>query len=410
MNLPLNRIRRGFIFLAMSGILLTYSGACRQQDTAASATQQEAAASASDEVAALVKQLLSDDKSERMSAALELANHPDEAPLFLRPLAELLTDRSNEECRLAAVGTISQLGKNAVAAVRPMIESDDVREFRLGCEVVHQLGPTAAELLPELAKHIEIKDGKLDAFGEAAVYTLVPMGQHAAPYVRQLAKVLTLDAQGFHAVNFAFRALINLGPEARPAAPEIIQVANDGILSHRAYAYWTLGAIAPLDELDVTEFLTDKLDQFYQIERERALFGLGLIGRDAASAANKIRELALDKESGVQPIAAFTLWKVSGDADEAIDMLKEHFTRYENQYSVMKMLNRMGAAAAPAEEFLVGQLQHDDTATRDLVVQVLGNLPQLSPASKAALQQVAEKDDDAMIRFRSKQILSKLDK
>lgn len=140
------------------------------------------------------------------------------------------------------------------------------------------------------------------------------------------------------------------------ALPRLVRLANEGVLSVRTNALITIGGIAPRAAEnpqqfnDIIDLLVKKLDGFYQIEKSRALEGLGKLGPEAKAATKKIRELMEDETKSVQPEAAYAYWKITGDSNYVMRkmggyLLDPNHSDYPTK--TMEFIQKMGSVARP---------------------------------------------------------------
>ncbi len=356
----------------------------------------------SPDVEKLIEQLRSQNTLERIEAAVQFVNYPEHASSFVESLGLQLHDPSLE-VREAAKFAFADLGEACVESTRSLLKRDDSKSFVLGCEIVRAIGPPAKALLPLLAEHLNSEDA---GRRKAAVYAMMPMGELVTPYVDQLAPLLKDD--DFNTQIFSCRTIIGMREHARPLASHLLQLAETGNVSTRSYAYWALGAIGPLDDVDVVELLTSKLDTFLHPEKQRALKGLALLGPHAAAATDRIRQLTTDEDANVEPDAAFALWKVTGEAQPSVDVLVSLYDHPVHQIASLELLAEMGEAAKPAESFLIGLLQVPDESIREQAIKCLANIRCGSLEAIETIRSISENEPDLMLRIVARRALVQL--
>ena len=358
-----------------------------------------------EEVEALVKQLESFSEDERTDAAIKLIEHPDQAAHFVVPLIELLVDPKSTP-KLAADLAFRELGAKAVPPIETLLHSDKQEDIERACQAIKSIGEPASPLIPKLAELLKSEDPKKRQ--RSAMFAMIPMGDKVIEHLDLIEKVL--DDKDFNTHIFACETIINIGPEAKSVGPRLVELSKNGNVSSRSYAYWALGAIGPLDDdFDTVAYLTPLLDEFLYHEKARAMRGLGLLGSKASSVADKVREIAADDRQDLAPNAAYCLWQVTGDADEAVEILLKAFRNPNQTYSCMQFLEEMGAAAKPAEEHLIKQLDNPDESIREMALLCLCNIKTESLPAIEKMQTIAKEDSDLMLRVNAKRALEKLE-
>jgi HEAT repeat protein len=200
----------------------------------------------------------------------------------------------------------------------------------------------------------------------------------------------------------ACRALAEIGPPAKDAVPRLTRLVREGIVSSRGHAAMCLGAIGPVEGIDVVDILCQARWDENQVVRERAMIGLGRLGRQARQARRMVEEALEDPEFHPQPEAAKTLWLIAGEADVAVAKLIALSDSLTHDGRAMEVLAEMGPAAAPAASMLAARLQSDDQGVRLLAAQALGAIGPTAKPHVAALQQrLADSDPDVCQAIRT---------
>ncbi|MEZ6095268.1 MAG: hypothetical protein R3C03_13725 [Pirellulaceae bacterium] len=99
------------------------------------------------------------------------------------------------------------------------------------------------------------------------------LGDAAKDFVPELTEILKSwkqqEGREFNLSLGALRVLSQIGPAAQPALEWVRDIAESGNLSQRSIAYISLGAIGNTDSFNAVDFLTSKLQSFYQMEKLR---------------------------------------------------------------------------------------------------------------------------------------------
>ena len=342
----------------------------------------------------LVKQLKSNDSSEQIAAAVELAQHKDRIDEFAKPLAMLTMSRT-KLVRLSGERVFEYLGCDATAALKPLIHSSEPREFAAACNAVKAIGDEATDYRTVLVKQLSNDDRY---FRVAAMHALSGFSNGAEDAVELIVKNLD-DDENFNVNLFACRVLIKTGQSAKAATPSLVKLLNEGNRSQRSYAAWTLGAIGTNDEFATYRELESMLDSKTFSERERAMLGLGLMGADASMAADKVREMMNRPGSGLEPTAAFVLWQITGEAQPSVDRLIELGEKRDFEITALNRLSEMNSAAKPATEYLLSKMTNDDESVLEAAIDALGNIRDLSDDQKQILIAIKNSEVDPLVRL-----------
>jgi HEAT repeat protein len=352
-----------------------------------------------DAVTKYIDDLSSKDIDVRIAAAIALADYPESVSKFIRPLAMLLASRDSGE-RLAAQRALEHLGPAAADALEPLIKSDEILDYILACDCIASIGAPAARWIDDVGRGLASDESLRRRAGAMAVVGLGPLAKDHVPSLVRIA-----DSGEFQAQLYALRAIIAIGPEARAAGPVLLKLHREGNVSVRSYAAWALGAVAPLDDVDVVAELSKALDAYMQPERERAIRGLSLMGPSAAPTLPAIREQIDDPDSDIQPYGAMAIWKIEGNSEEAVRLLLQFVRDPTYEVASLELMGEMGAAAAPAVDYLISRVDDEDDAIRDLVVVALGRIggDKVVPAIKSRLE-----DPSPMVRFSARRALERV--
>lgn len=345
------------------------------------------------------------DYETRINALLALGRHPEYLPQSLEGLLPNLV-QSEDTIRIAAESAVRNLGEAVTPHLKPWLEGDRPDRFYLGCAAVTVLGTKAREYLPIL---IEKVDEPNFSTRMSCLFALESMGKEAQPAFDKLLKLLDVPDPEFNVqvrVCYIFR---NLGEGARPAIPRLMRLAEEGVLSSRSMAYLTLGALGPSPDHDIVGLLTKRLDAFHLLDRERALIGLGYLGKDARPALDKIEALMRNPEKSAQAQAAFAYWKITGETEQPLNVLADCLASYDFRMNAVDRAGDMGAVASSLVPKMLPLLDEpDDEALREAVILAFGKM---GPAAKDAigkLQSIANYDSDILMQETAKLALESI--
>ena len=139
------------------------------------------------------------------------------------------------------------------------------RHEKAYAEFVNAVGDDGAEYTPQLLNILKTSDDP--SRRTAATYALTGFSHGNAEAIDLI--IPDLDSSDMNVTLFAMRLIIKTGPQAKQAAPKLIELYNDGLPSQRGYAAWSLAAIAPVEGFDTAEAADKMLNRFTVSERER---------------------------------------------------------------------------------------------------------------------------------------------
>ncbi|MFN9247548.1 MAG: HEAT repeat domain-containing protein, partial [Planctomycetota bacterium] len=280
--------------------------------------------------------------------------------------------------------------------LKTWLEADRPDKFYMGCGAITALGTKAREYIPVLIEKLDSPDF---ATRMSCLFALESMGKEAQPAFDKLLKLLDVPDQEFNIqvrVCYIFR---NLGEGARPAIPRLMRLAEDGVLSSRSMAYLTLGALGPSPDHDIVGLLTKRLDAFHLLDRERALIGLGYLGKAAEPALEKIEGLMGNPQKSAQAQAAFAYWKITGETERPLKVLAECLESYDFRMNAVDRAGDMGAAASSLVPKMTTLLDEpDDEALREAVILAFGKMGPAAKGASSKLRSIAGYDEDILMR------------
>ena len=342
---------------------------------------------------------------QRVEALLRLSDGQYPAQKVVPILARATTDR-NELVRAAAEVGIARIGKSAVPVLVAMIGDGyrDSREIAPICGAARILGVDAVELFPEFQKALNSEDPPMQ---KTALFAMQNMGDETAKAMDRMIELL--DSKDLNVQVSVCRVLEQLGPKAAPATDKLVEVYKKGSVSARSWASVVLGAIGESDDHDILGLLTDRLDAFTMIEKQRAMIGLGHMGDKAQPAVEKVTELMTNPDKNCQAQAAVTLWQITGKSEVCLKVLKALLTTVDYRLTVLEQLANMGPAAAPLTAEISQELTSDDVSTREQAAIALGKI---GPDAKEVLPQLKKllNDDDALLRQAVTDAIARIEK
>jgi HEAT repeat protein len=191
---------------------------------------------------------------------------------------------------------------------------------------------------------------------------------------------LRLHPQPFENIQMktAYGFLV-LGPEAKPALPELISMLTDPAPEVRVLAAFAIGKIGPdgapaipaLQGLITNSLSANANRKFWTDEKALAAFALGAMGPAARSALPQIELLRKDSNLFVRAVAEVGYIKITGHGLDAIlEQLKDP-PDSTNWTFAAHAVGFLGTNGAPAVPLLIQALQHTNASVRDTALNSL---------------------------------------
>lgn len=326
--------------------------------------------------------------SEKLSAIDELQKLRSATEGGVSALVEALAD-TDDRVRFAAARALVHLGPLAaerLTAILPYVDPTDPRGDHVGDELrclllqaIQQMGSDAHnfrehETIPIIVRQLRHENPKVRCL---AAQALGAAGHHARAAVPELIQALDDLSESREPGRVSVRfcvivALSNIGAEAAPAVPKLLNILNTSPLDSGAVLN-ALGGIGTAHPNVVPMLITLMNESPKLGHRESAVFQLGRIGSEAKAAIPRLIEVLRQKEPA----------EAKGPIPWPRDIiLKVH--HYRLQRTVLHSLGLMGPAAKEAvpilTNFAAGRRIPDD-----LRGTALKSLERLGPLAKEAV-------------------------
>ena len=347
----------------------------------------------------------SDDVYEKGRAAAGLADHPEQFKRFAISLSELFLER-DEVLNHTAKRIFHRLGKKAVDALQPNLDSDDLNHVRRVCSAISAVGDPCLNYAPELVDILRTED---DMFRRsAATFALTGFSKGYPDAIEAVLR--DLDHRDMNVTLFAMRLIIKTGDESRQAIPKLLNLLENGVISQRGYAIWSLAAIGLTDEFDTVDEIGNMLEGFTVSERERALLAAGLLGSAAKEHAPRVTEIMNKNHTNIEGRAAVTLWKITGEPDDCIERLMElSKSSLAYELSGLELISEMGPDASPAIDLLIERTGASDESVRVAALDALRAIGSAAMEHKEHIAEIAANDKDPLVRLAAAEFLEALE-
>jgi HEAT repeat protein len=255
---------------------------------------------------ALVNLLLHEDQTVRNAAALamlQLQPGPDVvAPLFAEAFA-----KASDEARADMINAAASLGAQAVPRLVLGLDHPNVRQQII--EILGEIGPGAADAVPELLKYADDDDPAVRA---DVFITLGRIGPAAKAATEAATKALQDSEEEVQ--SSAVFALGSIGPDAADSVDEIVKLLESGNDRFTTVCAWALIRIQPENHDNCQRaipLLIEALEHERAFVRVEAASTLGMIGSEANEAIAALEKLADDPDPDVRAAAAEAITQIS---------------------------------------------------------------------------------------------------
>jgi len=248
-------------------------------------------------VSELIAALGKGQESTRIEAIDTLGSMGEKAADAVAALEGLLTDRS-PAVRAHAAESLGEIGSPAKSAVPALIErvtDPDKAVRREAMDAVRAIRPGPEVVLPLLVKQLEAAD---PAIRMSVLSAFAEQGKAAVP------KLITVLGNK-EAAYWACLVLAEIGPDAAPAVPALIETLKDDRADVRREAILALAEIGPAAAPAVPA-LAESLD--CEINAVPATYALARIGKVPDQVEAKIKKNA---RSSDKILSAASLWALA---------------------------------------------------------------------------------------------------
>jgi HEAT repeat protein len=341
--------------------------------------------------------------AKRVDAVLKLIHVEQQLSTLVPALGKILVD-NDELVRIAAGIVLNKIGPKGAEHLRALIESENVSDNAIACSALKEMGG-ANLYLPQIRKWLTSVNSETRKLG---LFALQGSKEGVLEVLQEVTD--TLDDKDFNVACMACRVLVKLGPDGIDAIPKLIELRKTGIPSSRSWAAVALGAIGPNTEFDTASYLAGTLDAFVYQEKQRSLEGLALMGPEAISVADDVRDVMRDAQRRVMPEAAFALWRITGETDEPIKVLSEALDNPDIVDQTIVLVGKMGAAAKPLVGRISNALTTGEAGLQEAAAIALGEIGPAAAEAIPALKSIAENPNlDGLIRYYAREAIEKIE-
>ncbi len=327
-----------------------------------------------------------------MPAAPALVDNMDD-------LVALTSDR--EQVWITFSRALSGIGPDVVPYLIERLPEANLAQYLGICAALHDLGDAAAPAVPALIAKAEGRDNTMVW---SALYAMEHVGAAAEPAMPMILDALNND--DFQMPLIACRVIASLGPKAKDAKARLYELAGSEVPSTCSRAAIALGAVGFTDGDDeqLLGVLVKLLHNPNQVVRERAVQGIGKLGKAAAPIVEEVRNAAMNPQFAGRSQACLSLWRITGDAKEPLEILIRLFDSLDHDLYAIAAVGEMGSDAAGAVPALLAAIDNEDES---YAIEVLKSLAKIGPGAKDALPKLRELSShfDREIRTLAKQAI-----
>lgn len=307
-----------------------------------------------------IRQLSSKETDERVAAANTLQEYGVSALRAAPKLIELLPDRSltseGEAASRFYALALGEMGQEVVPQLIALLDSENIYVIAGATEALHSLGPEAKEAVGPIVERLPNSTGDR-RWG--LIYAITGIGPDAAPAVEHL--VPLLSNEDFQLQIIVCKALAAIGPASKPAVPTLVPMLETGVGSVKSHVALALGSIGPVEEYDIPALIGKLVEHPQFAIKERSLEALGMLGPEAKSQLEILDRLFDDPNYNAKIPLAVARWKVSGEAERSLTLLKELADNYEFELDAVHAVREFGPEAKDCVDWLLPKLTAVDT-------------------------------------------------
>ena len=342
-------------------------------------------------------------KSRLLAAILQLGNGDSDMKQRVEGLSLQQVHLQNEIGAAAKV-SLEKLGAKAFPALREMLESGDNTTVGRAISSIHLLGESASSFAPKLIEMVESGEPFNVAAGLLGLET---MGPHALPALEVMEEIILKE--NFQRQMSISKICIGLGRDAAPMAEKLEKLLNTGIPSSATWAGIALGAIGPVENVDTVNLLASRVTNQRQIDKERALLALALMGVEGIDAKEKVKFAMEDPNSRVRCQAAYAYFKITEEEQLPATVLGTLLQSSSHRGDALHFLAEMGPAGATAIPQVVPFLESNEAYLREGAVIALGRFGNKAADVKMKLLELSG-DPDPLIREAVKSAVASIEK
>ena len=410
------------------GILSFVVGLAHSYVDASQLTDQSQADA--DAVATAIAQLDSDDAEVKIKAIRTLSAARNNARGAIPALIKTVQDEVPAVRAQAAIALVS-IDKTNLDIIAPLIsligdahgpvEGQPV--WLIAARALIQIGEPTVPALVDVIEQADMQQTR-----RQAAATIVQLGPQAASAVPQLIE-LASDENNDHRWS-AIYAMTGIGPGAASAIPVLLARLDDRDYQVQSVACRALGGIGPaaaktipqlIDRLEngvagvrvsaalalgqigneksVTA-LGNALNDKMHLVSETAMIALGEIGPPSAPIAPVIVEMVDNGKMRERIRAAATVWQMTGEVKWSVNILLSEMQKEDAPWEAVDVLADIGPAAAAAIPALTNTLTSDDFLMRFRAARALGAMAPASADSLDALRKLLD-DENAEVRLQA---------
>jgi HEAT repeat protein len=330
----------------------------------------------------------------------------------------LIDGLRNEDAavREGATDALRKNGKEAVPALNDALQHPHALVRRQAAYLLSELGPDAGSALVAILEGLKDPNLQVRVCCARAVWKVDKQEDTAVTTLTEILK----DSEATPEVRrFALDTLAEIGPNAKPALPQITEALtheSPAVRLSAARAVWQVDRKAPIATDTVLAIVEDPASPVEL--RRQAIDTLADIGPAARKASPALTKLLADPTTYVRIKAARALWQIDHQALPIVDILRTSLAHQEPtdpDSAAVRMwaaylLAEIGPEARTAYPDLVKALQDKDDSVRKQVALTFTKIAEpkdtllIEPLTAAAFR-----DSQLVVRVNAARALAKVD-
>lgn len=344
-------MRLQFVPVMLAVICLVFYSSCKRQTDAQETTplnlvqETQTDEKIPDSVDELIEWVNKGSADQRLQAMIELSDKTDQLDKILKPIIAQLS-HPDTFVKYAANRTIEHLAPMADKQIDRWIKSENTEDITAAAELLRKLGPTGGKYLDRLKTFL-----KSDSFVKrmSAMFIIEEVGPGAAALIPEIIPMFSSETPNERFA--AARCLGAIGSNDEKVVKALIERFEKGLPTERNRATISLVKMGDLGDYDLLSVLLKRTKRFNVVEKEFAIRGLGMLGKDTPEVREAIKKEFESHSNSVY--AAVAWWRLTGDAETSLAQLKKDLGSIDKDVAAIDACGTMGTDAAPLIDELI---------------------------------------------------------
>ena len=409
-------MRLQFVPILLAVICLVFYSSCKRQTNAQESNSQEIAdtkqqdqtdeKTSDDSIDELINRVGKGVADQRVEAIFLLSDKTDQLDKILKPIIAQLS-HPDTFVKYAANRVVEHLAPMADKQIDRWIKSENTEDITAAAELLRKLGPTGAKYNDRLKTFL-----KSDSFVKrmSAMFIIEEVGPKAEALIPEIIPMLTSETPNERFA--AARCLGAIGSNNEKAVKALIERFEKGLPTERNRATISLVKMGDLGDYDLLSVLLKRTKRFNVVEKEFAIRGLGMLGKDTPEVREAIKKEFESHSNSVY--AAVAWWRLTGDAETSLEQLKKDLGSIDKDVAAIDACATMGTDAAPLIDELIkiGSKKNADGEEAGYRLYVMEALVKIGPTDERVYTYLKEcaNQDFTLVSWMAKKHLAALEK